>query len=245
VARRSRPHASVDITADLVILTVRDGSPVAGRAQHQDPRLKVLLVERANEPFQGRLALPGGFLRPDDESLEMTARRELREETGLDEVVPHLEQVRTYSTIDRDPRGRVVTTAFLAVAPNLPTPTAGSDARSARWTAVDKALASPTRLAFDHHRILRDAVDHARAKLEYSPIATAFCGDEFTIAELRRVYELIWGVTLDPGNFSRKVTRIAGFIEPMGNKRHPEAGRPAELYRRGAATTLHPLLLRP
>jgi len=205
----------------------------------------VLLVERADDPYRGQLALPGGFMRDDDESLETTARRQLHKETGLDEVIPHLEQVGTYSAAERDPRRRVITTAYLAIAPDLPMQSAHPEARDAGWTPVKDALASPKKLAFDHHRILRDAVERARTKLEHSPIATAFCGDEFTIADLRRVYEVIWGVSLDPGNFNRKVTKTAGFIEPVGNKRRFDTGRPAELYRRGNATTLHPPLLRP
>lgn len=220
-----RAHAPVNITADLVILTVRED------------QLQVLLVERANEPYAGRLALPGGFLRA-DETLDDAARRELAEETALERI--HLEQLRAFSAPDRDPRGRVVTVSYLAIAPSLPVPVAGSDARAAAWVPV----ADAKDLAFDHDEILADALEHARTKLEDTTLATAFCQDTFTIGELRRVYEVVWGFPLDPRNFNRKVTGTDGFVVPTGDTRSPETGRPAALYRRGPATTLYPPILR-
>jgi 8-oxo-dGTP diphosphatase len=223
-----RPHAPVRITVDLVILTVRDD------------RLHVLLVERANEPYRGRPALPGGFLR-DDETLDDAARRELAEETALDGDRLHLEQLRAYSAPDRDPRGRVVTVSYLAIAPSLPVPVAGSDARAARWVPVDAVTSG---LAFDHDEILADALERARNKLEGTTLATAFCADTFTIGELRRVYEVVWGTPLDPRNFNRKVTSTDGFVVPTGETRSPETGRPAALYRRGPAKTLYPPIMR-
>jgi ADP-ribose pyrophosphatase YjhB (NUDIX family) len=223
-----RKHLSVGLTVDLVILTVREDL------------LHVLVVERANEPFRGWLALPGGFLRA-GEDLREAAERELGEETGLDGKSLHLEQVATYGAPDRDPRGRVVSVAYLAIAPDLPAPTAGSDARGARWAPADQAR---DELAFDHGKILDDAVERARTRLEFTTVATAFCGDTFTIGDLRRVYEVVWGVPVDPRNFSRKVTHTEGFIEATGGRRQPETGRPAMLYRRGPAQVLNPPLLR-
>nr|WP_246315458.1 NUDIX domain-containing protein [Kineococcus aurantiacus] len=201
--------------------------------------LHVLLVERGEEPFLGRWALPGGFVRP-DEDLPGAAARELAEETGLPRGLVHLEQVATYGAPGRDPRQRVVTVCYLALAPDLPVPRAGTDAADARWTPV----ADLPDLAFDHEDLLADAVERARAKLEYTPLATAFCPAEFTVAELRRVYEAVWGTALDPRNFHRKVTGAAGFLEPTGTTTTRDGGRPAGLFRRGPATTLHPPLLR-
>ncbi|MEU8225091.1 NUDIX domain-containing protein [Kribbella sp. NPDC048915] len=221
----------VGLATDLVILTVREG------------RLQVLLIRRGIPPYQGRWALPGGFVRP-DESLEATALRELAEETGLSAERIHLEQVATYGAPDRDPRGRVVTVAYLALVPDLPAPVAGSDAASASWVDVGDVLADAGRLAFDHHRILGDAVERARAKLEYSPLATAFCPPEFTISELRGVYEAVWGTPLDPRNFHRKVTKTPDFVTPVGTTTTRDGGRPAQLFRRGTATTLHPPMTR-
>lgn len=228
---RTRKHASVRLTVDLVILTVRDAL------------LQVLLVERGNEPYAGELALPGGFMR-EGEPLETAARRELAEETNLDSTRLHLEQLSTYADPERDPRGRIVTVAYLAIAPDLPLPVPGTDAKDATWQAVEPVLADRGPRAFDHHMILKEGVELARRRLEYTTLATAFCAPEFTIADLRRVYEVVWGVTLDPGNFSRKVTTTAGFIQPTGGKRASETGRPAALYRAGSAEMLYPPMLR-
>ncbi|MEU4192955.1 NUDIX domain-containing protein [Kribbella sp. NPDC026611] len=232
-------YEPVGLATDLVILTVRDG------------RFEVLLIRRGIPPYQHRWALPGGFVRP-GEDLETTARRELAEETGLTgERLPgeqggriHLEQVATYGAPDRDPRGRVVSVAYLALVPDLPAPVAGSDAAAASWVEVSDVLADPARLAFDHHRILTDAVERARAKLEYSPLATAFCPDAFTISELRGVYEAVWGTPLDPRNFHRKVTKTTNFVTPTGQTTTRDGGRPAQLFHRGTATTLHPPMTR-
>jgi len=223
-----RKHELLRLAVDLAILTVRDG------------RLQVLVIERGNEPFRGRDALPGGFLRT-GEDLRRAAVRELSEETGLDGEALHLEQLATYGAPDRDPRGRVVSVAYLAIAPNLPIPTAGSDARRARWLPVDEIAGA---LAFDHDDILREAVERARARLEFTTLATVFCGQTFTIGDLRRVYEAVWDLPLDPRNFSRKVAHTEGFVHPTGTKRMPETGRPAALYRRGPARTLYPPILR-
>jgi 8-oxo-dGTP diphosphatase len=219
------------LATDLVILTVRDG------------RFEVLLIRRGIPPYQDRWALPGGFVRP-DEDLEATARRELAEETGITTDRIHLEQVATYGAPDRDPRGRVVSVAYLALVPDLPAPVAGSDAAAASWVDVTDVLDDPDRLAFDHHRILTDAVERARAKLEYSPLATAFCPPEFTISELRGVYEAVWGTSLDPRNFHRKVTKTPDFVTPTATTTTRDGGRPAQLFHRGTATALHPPMTR-
>jgi 8-oxo-dGTP diphosphatase len=224
----SRDRLLLHLAVDLVILTVRDN------------QLQVLVIERGHDPFQGQDALPGGFLRA-DEDLREAAERELYEETNLPGNELHLEQLGTYGAPRRDPRGRVVSVAWLAIAPDLPTPAAGTDARSARWAPVEKVAGT---LAFDHGRILADGVERARRQLELTTLATAFCGPEFTIGDLRNVYEVVWGTPLDPRNFSRKVAQTKGFVEPTGGKRTPDTGRPAALYRRGPATTLSPPLLR-
>lgn len=227
----TRAHILLHVTVDLVILTIREGT------------LHVLLVERGNQPYRGRLALPGGFLHR-DETLDDAAQRELAEETGVDGCRLHLEQLRSYSDPDRDPRGRVVTVSYLAVAPSLPTPVAGTDARGAWWEPVAEVISSPSSLAFDHNRILNDGIERARSKLEQTTLATMFCAEPFTMGELRQVYEVVWGVPVDPRNFSRKVTRTGGFVVPTGAKRSLDTGRPAALYRRGPATILYPAMLR-
>ncbi|MFE0419327.1 NUDIX hydrolase [Streptomyces tendae] len=218
------------VTVDLAVLTLRAGA------------LHALLVERGQEPYAGRWALPGGFLLP-EESAETAARRELAEETGLADVTGlHLEQLRTYSEPGRDPRMRVVSVAFAALLPDAPEPHGGGDAAEARWVPYDEARG----LAFDHDRILADARDRVGAKLEYTCLATAFCPAEFTLGELRQVYETVWGTALDRPNFRRKVLATPGFVEPVPGAARLTGGRgkPAALYRAGPATTLHPPLLR-
>ena len=224
----SREHAYLRLAVDLAILTVRSDA------------LQVLVITRANEPFQGRLALPGGFLRG-DEDIPDAAVRELAEETGLDGTLLHLEQLRAYGAPGRDPRGRVVSVAFLAIMPDLPLPTAGSDASSAAWAPVEKVRGT---LAFDHDQILDEAVERARTRLELTTLATTFCGPAFTIGDLRNVYEVVWGHKLDPRNFNRKVLNTPGFVEPTGERRVPEVGRPAALYRAAGEQALNPPLLR-
>jgi 8-oxo-dGTP diphosphatase len=223
-----KDHAQLRIAVDLVILTVREGT------------LQALVITRGNEPFAGQPALPGGFVRT-GEDLDAAAVRELGEETGLDGGRLHPEQFAVYGDPGRDPRGRVVSVSYLAIMPDLPIPTAGSDASSAAWVPVDKVRGS---LAFDHDRILDDAVEKARRRLELTTLATAFCPSEFTIGDLRSVYEVVWGEALDPRNFSRKVINTDGFVEPTGTKRIPATGRPASLYRAGPATTLNPPIMR-
>jgi 8-oxo-dGTP diphosphatase len=223
-----RERLRVWLAVDLVILTVRDNG------------LQVLVIERGNDPYRGRTALPGGFLRT-GEDLRAAAERELREETGLDGADLHLEQVTAYGAPDRDPRGRVVSIAYLALAPDLPVPVAGTDARSARWAPVEQVRDT---LAFDHPQILDDAVERARTRLEFTTLATAFCEPAFTIGDLLHVYEVVWGMPVDPRNFSRKVMHTEGFVQPTGGLRAPGIGRPAALYERGPARALNPPLLR-
>ncbi|GAA3119059.1 NUDIX domain-containing protein [Planomonospora alba] len=221
------------LTVDLVILTLRES------------RLHVLLIERGIEPYQGAMALPGGFLQHPEEDLVTAAHRELSEETDLDAETLRLEQLGVYGDPGRDPRGRVVTVAYLAIAPRLPEPAAGTDAADARWQRVDRVLSGDLELAFDHRRIIADAVERARVKLEHSALATAFCGPTFTITELQEVYEAVWGIPLDPRNFYRKVQKTDGFIVPAGPTRKTTAGRPARLFRAGPREVLHPPMARP
>ncbi|UMG92688.1 NUDIX domain-containing protein [Nocardioides sp. TF02-7] len=232
------------VAVDLAIFTIRDGA------------LSVLLVERGEEPFRGHWALPGGFVGPDEDA-EQAAWRELHEETGLSQTSAqfsgYLEQLRTYSAPDRDPRMRVVSIAHVALAPDLPDPTAGTDAADARWWVVDDLLepaedaaAEAPELAFDHHRILLDARERVRAKLEYTTLATEFVAEPFTLPELRRVYTAVWGTPPDLGNFRRKVLGTEGFVVPTDSRGTASegGGRPALLYRRGPAQVISPPMVR-
>ncbi|MFB9315045.1 NUDIX hydrolase [Nocardioides plantarum] len=225
-------HPPFAVTVDLAVFTIRDGA------------LAVLLVERGADPYAGSWALPGGFVEPQEDA-ETAAWRELHEETGVAKFDGHLEQLRTYSAPDRDPRMRVVSVAHVAFAPDLPEPSAGSDAAGARWWAVDDVLGAPDgpTLAFDHEEILTDARERVRAKLEYTTLALEFVAEPFTLPELRRVYAAVWGLAPDLGNFRRKVLGTDGFVVPTDS--HDSAGgRPALLYRRGSARVIQPPMLR-
>ena len=220
----------LNVTVDIVLMTLHGGE------------LCALAIKRGEPPYQGRWALPGGFVEI-DEDLEAAARRELEEETGMGGDAVRLEQLATYGAPDRDPRHRTISVAWIAVLPEATDPHAGSDASHAAWRPAGWLL-TRGRLAFDHRLILDDAVERVRAKLGYTNLATAFLDDEFTIAELREVYEVVWGHPLDAGNFHRKVTRADGFVEPTGRRRSVGRGRPAELFRAAAAETLQPPLTR-
>jgi 8-oxo-dGTP diphosphatase len=211
------------VTVDVVILTMAEGV------------LHALLVQRGEAPFEGMWAIPGGFKRP-EESLGEAARRELSEETGVD-VPSLLTQFGAYGDPGRDPRMNVVTVAYLAVLRDVGAIAAGTDAAHAALVPVADVLEERIELAFDHLRIVRDAVERVRIELELSGIATAFVGTTFTMAELRAVYEAIWGVQLDAANFRRSLVGEDGWVIPTGRTARPGrgGGRPAELYRAGRA----------
>jgi 8-oxo-dGTP diphosphatase len=218
-----RTFPAFAVTVDVVILTMSEGV------------LHVLLVRRGQEPFKGMWASPGGFKRP-DETLDEAARRELAEETGVD-VPSLLTQFGAYGDPGRDPRMNVVTVGYLAVLRDVGPVVAGTDAAQAALVPASEILEERIELAFDHLQIVRDAVDRVRVELEVSGIATAFVGTTFTIAELRAVYEAIWGVQLDAANFRRSIVAEDGWVIPTGRRARPGSagGRPAELYRAGRA----------
>ena len=197
--------------------------------------LHVLLVCRGEAPFEGMWAIPGGFKRP-TETLDQAAKRELVEETGVD-AASLLTQFGAYGDPERDPRMNVVTVAYLAVVRNVGAVVAGSDAAAAALIPVSDVLNGKIDLAFDHLRIVRDAIERVRVELEVSGIATAFVGPRFTLAELRAVYEAVWGVELDAANFRRSVVTDDGWVVPTGRHARPgpAGGRPAELFRAGRA----------
>lgn len=203
-------HVAVDVTVFTVI----------------DRRLHALLLRRPYEPFEGAWALPGTFSRP-DETLDESPRRALEEKVGITGV--YLEQLATYDqparpgAPGRDPRGRVVSIAFLALvaAERL------ADRDDVAWWPVDDL---PRPLAFDHERILTDGVHRLRAKTRYAPVAFQLLPEEFTLSELHAVYEAVLDEQLDVRNFRRDL-HAAGVIEPTGGTRSEGPGRPAKLHR--------------
>mgnify|MGYP001258194830 CR=1 FL=1 len=211
IAHYERPS----FTVDLVIFTVRDD------------QLHVLLVKRAELPFKGCWALPGGFLDPRrDESVDACAVRKLVEETGV--RAPYLEQLKTYGSRDRDPRGWIATTIYFALMVSDSVQLSGNQA-AACWTPV-RGEGVGVALAFDHAHILADAVERLRSKLEYTHIAVHLLPEEFTLPELQRTYETILQQPLDKSSFRRRVVQ-ADMLEELVGKQRDGSGRPAQLYR--------------
>jgi 8-oxo-dGTP diphosphatase len=185
---------------------------------------KVLLIQRALAPFEGKWALPGGFVRI-DEPLENAARRELEEETGLSNVF--LEQLYTFGAVDRDPRERVVSVAYYALV-NLRDHHvhAATDARDAAWFGVNDI----PRLAFDHADILQTALARLRGKLRYQPIGFELLPKKFTLSQLQHLYELVLERALDKRNFRKRVLAMDLLVETDEMERDV-AHRAARLYR--------------
>jgi 8-oxo-dGTP diphosphatase len=198
------------ISVDVVIFTLREDD------------LQVLLVQRKHPPFAGRWAIPGGFVEI-NESLEAAARRELKEETGIHDV--YLEQLYTFGEPKRDPRGRVVTVAYLALVPAPLAVEAGDDASDARWWSAYKLPL----LAFDHAKILRYGLQRLRYKLEYTAAGFQLLPPSFTLTEIQKAYEIVLGEPLDKRNFRRRIAE-ANVLEETGALTMSR-GRPAKLYR--------------
>ena len=204
------PHPAV--TTDIVIFSLRE------------QQLKLLLIKRAGAPFQGKWALPGGFVRL-DEDLESSARRELQEETGV--ATAYLEQLYTFGAVERDPRERVITVAYYAlIASDKIALHAATDAEAVGWFGMHELPP----LAFDHQEIVTMAQQRLAAKLDYSTIAFQFMPQTFTLRELQSVYETILQQELDRRNF-RKWFLALEQIEETGEERRQGAHRPAMLYR--------------
>lgn len=207
-------HPRPAVTVDIILFVF------------QEEQLRVLLIRRANDPFKGKWALPGGFV-GENEDLYDAALRELKEETNVSNV--YLEQLYTVGKPDRDPRTRVITVAYFALLSAEEVAQqevhGASDAGEARWWDIY----SLPELAFDHRQILDYALQRLRWKLEWTALGFLLLPSEFTLSELQRVYETILNEPLDKRNFRRKIL-AAGVIEPTGNMRAGDH-RPARLYR--------------
>ena len=204
------PHPAV--TVDIVVFTI------------EGDVLKVLLVQRGQPPFEGKWALPGGFVEP-DESLKRAAWRELKEETGVN--AGFLEQLGAFGHPDRDPRERVITVAYYALIPrDRLTLKASSDAVGAKLFAISEL----PELAFDHAKILSRARERMKDRFDDSVIATQLMPQSFTLTELQRVYECILGKPIDKRNFRKKIKAL-DLVVPTGERRRDGPHRPANLYR--------------
>lgn len=204
------PHPAV--TTDIVVFTVENN------------KLRVLLIQRKFDPHQGSWALPGGFL-DIDESIDACAARELKEETGLEDIF--LEQLYTFGKPDRDSRERVISVAYYALMPLQGVELkSGSDAADARWFDID---ALP-KLAFDHDEIIKLARERLTAKMDYSTLGLMFMPQSFTLSEVQSLYEIVSGQERDKRNFRKWLLGLDCVIE-TGEKKSVGAHRPAMLYR--------------
>jgi 8-oxo-dGTP diphosphatase len=223
------------VAVDIVIFAVRPAVPEAGRhvgpsGPSREGRLQVLLVKRGVPPFEGRWAIPGGFVR-EGETLDDAARRELHEETGVANVF--LEQLYSFGEPKRDPRGRVISVAYFALFPPAragSAPAAGGDAAEAAWFDARK----PPALAFDHAAILDYARQRLRWKLEWTTAGFGLLPKRFTLTELQRVFQAALGRPIDKRNFRRKVLSL-GVLHGTKERRHEGLPRPARLFEFSAA----------
>jgi 8-oxo-dGTP diphosphatase len=186
--------------------------------------LKVLLVQRGGEPFKGCWALPGGFVEV-HETADQAALRELEEETGVRDV--YLEQLYTFSRVDRDPRERVVSVAYYALVKlNEHAVRAATDANDAAWFSVEEA----TNLAFDHDEIVGMARERLRGKVRYQPIGFELLPERFTLTQLQRLYEIVLDTDLDKRNFRKKILAM-DLLRPLNEVERGVSHRAARLYR--------------
>jgi 8-oxo-dGTP diphosphatase len=184
-------YPKADVTVDIVVF----GLDLKAK------KLLVLLIRRGGEPYRNCWAIPGGFIHM-DERLGDSAARELKEETGVE--LSYIEQLYTFGRPDRDPRGRVITVAYMGlVRPEMVTPVGADDATEARWFPVDDV--GVLALAFDHAEILDMALRRLRGKLRWQPVGVDLLPDYFTLGDLQMVYEIILGRPLDKRNFRRRV----------------------------------------
>jgi 8-oxo-dGTP diphosphatase len=189
-----------------------------------EAELKILVIERALDPFKGRWALPGGFVRL-DETLDAAARRELTEETGLKDVF--LEQLYTFGEVKRDPRERVVSVAHYALVKlSDHRAKAATDAANAQWFPVSKV----PKLAFDHEHILAAAQARLKGKVRYEPIGFELLPEKFTLSHLQHLYEAVLETQLDKRNFRKKVLSF-GLLVPLKETQMTGRHRPAQLFR--------------
>src|SRR5712671_8160375 len=189
-----------------------------------ESELKVLLIQRGLQPFKGKWAFPGGFVRV-EETLDEAARRELDEETGLKSVF--LEQLYTFGTVDRDPRERVVSVAYYALVKlSDHRAKAATDAASAEWFPVSKV----PKLAFDHAEILASALARLKGKVRYEPIGFELLPPKFTLSQLQHLYEAVLATKLDKRNFRKKVLGF-DLLVPLKETQMAGRHRPAQLFR--------------
>ncbi len=200
----------LQVAVDAVVFTVMENE------------LKVLLIKRKKHPFEGRFALPGGFVK-EDENLEAAAQRELTEETNVKNIFLH--QLGAYGDVERDPRGRIISIAYMALVRSDQPLKSSHDAAEAKWFSVY----SLPQLAFDHRKIIDDALRELRLEIQTTNIAFQILPEKFTLTQMQQLYELVLNKEFDKRNFRKKLKEI-GILKITHETKMEGAHRPAMLY---------------
>ena len=204
-------NQSIKLTVDAVVFGYEYG------------KISVLLIKRKYEPFKKKWAIPGGFVL-NDESLEEAVERELEEETGV--KISYLEQLYTFGSPSRDPRGRVVSIAYFGlVRPNTFKIFASTDAAEVQWFNIDEL----PELAFDHKKILEIAIKRLQGKITYEPIGFELLDKKFTFSDLEKLYTTLLGREIDRRNFRKKIIGL-NVLDELDEKVSKGSGRPANLF---------------
>lgn len=185
--------------------------------------ISILLIKRKYQPFKGKWAIPGGFVL-NTESLEEAVERELKEETGV--KINYLEQLYTFGSPDRDPRGRVVSVAYFGlVRPNEFRVQASTDAEQAEWFNIDEL----PDLSFDHKEILKAAIERLQGKITYEPLGFELLDAKFPFSDLEKLYTTLLGRSVDRRNFRKKIIGL-NVLDELDEKVSKGSGRPANLF---------------
>lgn len=201
----------IQLTVDAVVFGYESGN------------ISVLLVKRKYKPFEDSWALPGGFVL-ENENLEQAVERELSEETGV--KINYLEQLYTFGNLERDPRGRIVSIAYFGlVKPNAFKLQASTDAKKAAWFQIDKL----PKLAFDHKKILKTAIERLQGKITYEPIGFELLDKKFPFSDLEKLYTTLLRREIDRRNFKKKITSLK-VLDELDEKVSIGPGRPASLF---------------
>ncbi len=212
-AYKPKEYDRPSVTVDIILFTVKDDD------------LKVLLVRRNLKPFKNMWAIPGGFVRI-DEDLETAAKRELLEETNVKDV--YLEQLYTFGDVKRDPRMRVITVSYFAlVNAEKFKLKASTDVNDVQWFSMYNL----PKLAFDHKKILNYALKRLRWKLEYTTVIFSLLPDKFTLTQMQKLYEVIFDKKLDKRNFRKKIKAL-NLVKETSDYEQDVNHRPAKLYTR-------------
>jgi len=205
-----RPPKKILVAVDPVVFTIRHEA------------LHVLLIKRRWPPYKGTYALPGGFVK-EQEDLDVSVKRELSEETGVKDIF--MKRANLYDAVKRDPRGRVIAVSFLALIRGDQRLKARTDAVEAKWYPVDDV----PKLAFEHDQIIKDALTMLKFEIQTTNIALQILPKRFTLSAMQMLYEMVLGKELDKRNFRKRLKEL-DIVKGTGEKFREGAHRPAELF---------------